>query len=161
MELPKCKQAGYSSEYFDFEGTPPFIDFGGIKMEEVKIPIMIKDEALFTIEPPEEPGTQFLLSGQFYDSIGGKSLFIIKNEWKAFNSNWDVEVTGPLITIRERASRICLALRAVPPHGIIVERLQMYYQGWNLSGTKDTFTANGISFSGSTIRNGHIGFSLG
>lgn len=161
MENPKSKQAGYSNEYFEFDGTPPFIDFGGNRMEEIKVPIMVKGEALFTIEPPEEPGTPFLLSGQFYDSNGSKSLFIINNEWKAFNSNWDVDVKGPTITIRERVSKICLILRSVPPHGIIVERLQMYYQGWDLKGTKNTLEINGNVFSGNLMKSGHVGISLG
>ncbi len=161
MNDPKTKQNGYSSDIFDFHDKHPFIEFGGVRLENCPVPIQVNGAPLFQIDSPEEPGTPFRLSAEFYDSFGQKSLFILKNEWRAFNTNWDVEVKGPTITIREKAGKLNLTLTAVPPEGIIIERLQMNYQEWKFLGGKDYLTVNGMTFTDCLVSNCSVGMAFG
>jgi hypothetical protein len=84
---------------------------------------------LFKVEPPEEVGAPFRLSGFFCDSRGKISLQIIENEWLASSKNWDVEVSSSAITIREAKGDIHLKLIANPPDKIVVDQLNMFLNG--------------------------------
>lgn len=70
-----------------------------------------------------------LLSGVFCDSVGRDALVIKDNEWSVSTGNWDVECVGPRITIRSGPGDIVLVLKLNPPHGIIVERINMLFEG--------------------------------
>ncbi|GAB3803422.1 hypothetical protein GCM10028819_33320 [Spirosoma humi] len=143
---PFCKRKGFSHEFFDVGNGHPFLRFGGVMLTNCPTPIEVDGKPLFKIEKPEEVGAPFRFSGTFCDSKGKLSLEIIENEWKAYSSNWDVEVTGTSMVIRERGRLIHLKLDVVPPDGLIVDRLNM-----NLNGLK--FNANG-DFLEVIFRNG-------
>jgi hypothetical protein len=136
MQDPKCKQVGYTREFFDFVRGYPSLRFGGITLYNCPTPIAISEHPLFSIKPSEDPDSPFRFSGYFTDSKGNRSLKIIDNEWQASTSAWDVEIQGPTITIRERHRFIHLILRVNPPSEIIVEMLKMSLAGY-------TFEANG------------------
>lgn len=136
MVRPLCKKQGYSKEVFDVGHGHPALQFGGVLLRNCPIPIQVGGAPLFKVEPPEEEGAPFRLSGLFSDSSGKVSLQIIENEWLASSSNWDVEVSGGSITIREAKGSIHLKLIAKPPDTIVVDRLNMFLNGL-------TFEANG------------------
>ncbi|MFZ2448675.1 MAG: hypothetical protein WAW37_20120 [Syntrophobacteraceae bacterium] len=124
-----CKTQGFSKEVFDIGHGHPTLQFGGALLSNCPIPIQVGGMPLFKIEPPEEQGAPFRLSGTFCDSKGAVSLQIIENEWLASSANWDVEVVGGSIVIREGKGNIHLKLSANPPDGIIVDRLNMLLNG--------------------------------
>jgi len=136
MKSPLCKTKGFSKEVFDLGNAHPILQFCGVLLYNCSIPILVHGTPLFQIEKPEEDGSPFLLSGFFSDSKGNVSLKIVSNEWQASSNNWDVEVSGSAITIREAKGDIHLKLVVEPPHKIIVERLNMFLDGM-------TFQANG------------------
>lgn len=136
MRSPKCKQVGYANEFFDFCDGHPHLTFGGLKAIGCSIPIEVQGYPLFSIEAPEEEGEPFRLSGHFTDANGDVSLVIKDNEWMAGSELWDVEVIGSRITIREGVGRIHLVLRADPPYGLTVEKVDMWLGGYR-------FLANG------------------
>lgn len=76
----------------------------------------------------------FQLTAHFFSSSGLRSLFIKDNEWFAFNSNWDVEITGREITIFDAPKHITLRLVTDPPRGIVIEALDMYVYGYRFKG---------------------------
>jgi len=125
MQNPICKQRGFTKEVFDFCGGHPALQFGGMLIRNCPIPIQVGGRPLFKIEKPEAEGGPFRLSGIFCDSTGKISLQILENEWIASSANWDVEVSGGAITIREAHGKIHLILRVKPPESLIVERLDM------------------------------------
>jgi len=125
MQNPICKQQGFSKEVFDFSGGHPALQFGGMLLTNCPIPIEVAGQPLFKIEKPEIEGAPFRLSGIFCDSNGNVSLQIVENEWIASSTNWDVEVSGGSITIREGHGKIHLKLTVKPPESLVVERLNM------------------------------------
>jgi len=149
MRSPKCRQVGYTREFFDFVEEFPALQFGGVLLSNCPTPIQVGGHPLFSIRPPESPDGPFLFSGLFTDSKGDVSLIIEDNEWKALSTAWDVEVKGPTITIREGHRVVHLVLRVDPPRKLIVEKLNM-----SLGGIR--FDANG-NFLRITFPNGSIG----
>ncbi|MGA2406468.1 MAG: hypothetical protein ABSF81_06935 [Bacteroidales bacterium] len=142
MQDPYCKKSGYSNEYFDFGTNFPTIQFAGSLIQNCSIPILVYGESLFEIKPPEENGAPFRLSGNFYNRQGNDSLKIIDNEWFASTDNWDVEIIGPVITIRESSGNVHLQLTSVPPYGIIVSKLNMKIKNITFEGDKDSLNIN-------------------
>lgn len=127
MRMPKCKQDGFASEFFDFLNESPVLVFGGVRLSNCEIPIQVAGYPLFSIKPPEYTGGPFLLSGTFTDSNGAITLSIVDNEWKASSSSWDVEVKGRSITIREKERKIHLILSVQSETELLVERLDMCF----------------------------------
>ncbi len=136
MKSPKSKSQGFSKEVFDIGHGHPLLQFGGASLRNCPVPIQVGGQPLFKIEGPEEEGAPFRLSGFFCDSTGKVTLKIIENEWLASSNNWDVEVGGGAITIREGKGNIHLRLLADPPDRLIVDKLNMTLNG-------RTFEANG------------------
>jgi len=137
MEKPHSKKQGFSNEVFDIGHGHPSLQFGGVLLKNCPIPIQVSGIPLFKIELPEEEGAPFRLSGIFCDSQGIISLRIIENEWMAASANWDVEVIGGSIIIREGKRNIHLKLVASPPDAIIVERLNMFLNGLQFEANGD------------------------
>ena len=163
---PFCKQKGFASEFFDIGRSHPKLTFAGSTTINTPIPIMVQGIVLFQIEQAEESGAPFRLSGNFYDSVGKLSLQIVDNEWRPRSSNWDVEATGGVITIRENPRHISLRLRTILPNGLEVEQLDMFVNKWRIVGNKRELTVESpdgrqTTFSG-CIASGHrVGFAFG
>ena len=92
---------------------------------------------LLSFKPPEEPGSPFLLSGLLSDVTRATTLRIVDNEWFAGDENWDVEVVGPVITIRRGLGDIALKIRVMPPHALVIERIDMQCEGYFIKGEGD------------------------
>jgi len=166
MESPICKMQGFSREVFDIGHGYPALQFGGLLLKNCPIPIQVGEVPLFKIEPPEEDGAPFRLSGFFCDSKGVVSLKIIENEWQANSNNWDVEVSGGAITIREAKRDIHLKLVASPPDKIIVERLNMFLNGLLFEANGDFLRMQNeqggtMEFTSCIADNCHVGIAFG
>lgn len=165
MKSPKCKQVGYANEFFDFCNGHPHLKFGGLKIVRCDIPIQVQGYSLFSIEPPEFEGEPFRLSGHFTDANGNVTLVIKDNEWMASSDSWDVEVVGPCITIREGLRKVHLVLRAEPPHGLVVEKVDMLLGGYRFVANGDdleihTPDGSNFNFSSCYLGDGRVGVSF-
>lgn len=135
---PKCKQQGFASELFDFASEPINVKFAGVSFYDCATLIRIRGVDLLSFKPPVEPGSPMLLSGHLADATGATTLKIEENVWSAGDENWDVEVQGPLITIRRGPKDIALQIRVTPPHAIAIERIDMEFDGYHLKGDEQT-----------------------
>jgi hypothetical protein len=134
---PKCKQQGFASEIFDLGSEPLDIKFAGSHYIGCKVLIHIHGVDVLSVRPPEENGGPMLMSGAFADSTGSVTLRITDNVFSVGGDSWDVEVVGPLITVRRGPAHIVLQIRVNPPHGITVERIDMEVEGILLKGNAD------------------------
>lgn len=167
MANPFCLQKGFSRDIFEIGNGHPYLNVCGNKFIEEQVPIKIKGRPLFRILPAENPGEPFRLNGFFTDSKEKVSLEIFENEWRAKTSNWDVNITGGAVTIREGMGKVHLILQADPPNGLIVKKLNMKLDGYSLIGDerkiaiekngRNVVTLGGGIFSG----NGGAGLNLG
>lgn len=167
MQNPICLTKGYTNEVFDIGNGRPRIHFAGSVIENTPIPLMIKGMPVFEIKPGGEESGTFLLNATFMDSKGNNTLNIVDNEWCATTNNWDIEVVGPTITIREGERRIALQLTATPPDQITVSRVEMLVGGLLISGNENQFTISHpnqtgqfIKFSRCLLSNSRVGFQF-
>ena len=167
MKNPKALSQGYSNEIFDLGLFFPKIQFAGSIIENCPIPLVIRNTPVFVIKPPQEVNGMFLLSAIFYDSNGIESLKIINNEWFTTSNNWDVEIVGPTLTIREKKGQIALQIRANPPDTITISRIKMFINGYLIEGDETQFsiidqnTQNTMKFSNCMASHCRVGFIFG
>lgn len=69
-----------------------------------------------------EPGK---ISAIFTDNNGKPTLFLDENQWIGSPNNWDIETSGPRITVRRCKREIVLKIRLDPPGRLVIERLDM------------------------------------
>lgn len=165
MSNPRSKQEGFSNEFFDLGQSHPALAFGGMILRKCSIPIQVRDVPLFQVKAREEFGAPFRLSGHFFNSVGAPSLTIQDNEWKALSSNWDVEVSGKTIIVRDAPGHISLKLKADPPNGLLVEQLDMFVYGYRFIASLETFSFGPLGGGMMSFTNGisdasTIGFQL-
>ena len=163
---PFCKQRGFANEFFDIGRTYPRLTFAGSTVTRTPIPVMVEGVPLIRVDPAEEDSGPFRLTGNFYNSQGVLSLEIVANEWRARSANWDVEAIGGVITVRDNPRHISLQLRAVPPDGLEVERLDMFVRNWRILGNKRELVVESPdgrrnTFSGCLGDGAEVGFMLG
>lgn len=165
-EAPFCKAQGFANEMFDFGTEPLEILFSGLTFTNIETLIRVNDFPLFSVLPPEHSHQPYRVFGRFADETGEITLTVDDNEWRAGSDNWDVECVGPRITIRNGPGRICLVLRSDPPHRLVIERLNMQFEGVAFICDNDLLrvSMNGgrswMSWKGSSVRNGKTGLSL-
>lgn len=135
---PVCIRNGHANEMFDFHSDPIAVVFAGVTFYDCAHLIMVNGRSLLSVRPPQEVSSPMLLSGVFCDSVGRDALVIKDNEWSVSTGNWDVECVGPRITIRSGPGDIVLVLKLNPPHGIIVERIDMLFEGVRFRGNDQT-----------------------
>lgn len=136
MASPKCKETGFSYGPFDVGPTAPTVEVGPVVARNVPVVIRAVGDDLLIVEPPEAPGGPFRISASLSNRAGTEVLRIVRNEWQTPSSNWDVQVQGAAITINNAPGDVALVLRAKPPNGVVLERLQMVHRGVSLQVSK-------------------------
>jgi len=162
---PKCLQRGFSSESFDFGSDPIEVQFAGVSFYACRYLIMVNDKPLLAVSPPKEPGQPVLLSGLFADGNGNVTLTIDDNVFSVNSDNWDVECVGPRITIRSAHRDISLILKMEPPSRMVVERIDMKFQGVFLRGNMDLLETSfdgkrWAKYSAIGLHYGYVGMSF-
>lgn len=164
-ENPKCLEQGFANEAFDFGTEPIEIAFAGVTFKNCTHLIRVLGIPILSIASPENVGEPYQLSGRFADDCGEATLKIENNVWSAGADNWDVECEGPKITIRRGPGDIVLVLKSEPPKKLIVERLNMEFEGMYFRGNKDLLETsydqkNWNTFSGCSMENCFIGMEF-
>jgi hypothetical protein len=146
---PWCITHGKCHDAFDVSSSMTVVWLGPNKIINLPTILQVNDEPLLSIEPPEIENGPYRISGRFYDDQGDLLFSIIQNEWFGESANWDIECVGGLITIRKASRQIALQLRAIPSHGILVERADMFYHGIRM--TADHYHVKVTALNGSAI----------
>ena len=146
---PKCLQRGFASEMFDFHSEPLNITLAGSTFYDCKNIIVVNNRAILSLMPGISEISPVLLSGVFCDSAGRETLLITENEWSVDSGYWDVECIGPRITIRSSPGQIALMLKMNCPEGIIVERIDMLFEGTRLVGDLESLkiSTDGVNWN--------------
>ena len=83
-----------------------------------------------------EPGA---ITAVFTDDEGRELLWLDENAWVGSLENWDIEVSGQRITVRQKLRDISLQLRLDPPGRIVVEYLDMRFLDAHVLATDKTY----------------------
>ena len=163
---PKCLQQGFANEAFDFGSDPIEVVFAGVTFTNCTHLIIVAGISVLSVTNPEQAGEPYRLSGRFSDDCGAATLKIEENIWSVGADNWDVECEGPKITIRRGPGDIVLVLRSEPPKKLIIERLNMEFEGMYFRGNQDLLEisndqVNWGKWQGCSMTDCHIGMQFG
>ena len=139
---PKALQNGFW-ENFDFADQYPKIFLGSNELFNCQNIILVEGKSILQVDPPEEKGGPFRLSGSFFDESGNEVLVINKNEWKGDPGSWDVETTAGKIIIKTRATLVTTVLDISVkdlPEKLIISNLNMNYKGHKFLVSDGVFT---------------------
>ena len=131
---PYALKQGFSSDFFDVDVVQPTIIIGGTKFLGQGDLIIVKGTSIISIRPPVQANSPFLISGIFCNDLGNPMFSIVENEFRNGIHNWDVEFIGPKMTIRREQGKIALVLKKEGRSSFIIERIDMRYQGWTITG---------------------------
>ncbi|HCX5186900.1 TPA: hypothetical protein OZT99_000770 [Escherichia coli] len=134
---PKCLQQGFASEMFDFHSEPIEINFAGVTFYDCDHLIVVNGRPMLSVQPALQDNSPVRLSGVFCDSIGRETLTITENEWSVDSGYWDIECIGPRIIIRSAPGQIVLVLKMNSPTGIVIEKIDMFFEGVGFRGNGD------------------------
>lgn len=137
---PKSLEVGFNREVFDITSSNQVIKFSGTNYIGVKTIIGIMGTEILSVSPPELPGAPIRISALFYDSDGLEILRIIDNEWFSNLNSWDIEVVGPVITIKRKEGDIALQIKTFPPDTIEIQRIAMFYKDTKIVGEGEDIT---------------------
>lgn len=139
MKKPKCLQQGYTNEFFDIGTKQPSIKVGESIFNNTDTLFEIEEKELISFKSPRDEGEPFLLNAEFYNDQNELVLKIENNEWEATTDNWDLEIIGRTLKIRERLGKFVLEIEN-NPYGIFsIKRINMNYKGYKISNTKKKF----------------------
>lgn len=124
---PFALRSNFSFEAFDVGDEPPTVHFGPLSARNCKSIIRINGRGIFWISSPECAGGPFRLNALMTNAKGVPVFSIVDNEWRVRSGNWDAEVVGQRIFIRNGPRCIALMLRTVPPGDIFVEKIDMLF----------------------------------
>lgn len=136
MENPRPFVKGYAYDFINLYKGFPELKISGSIIKNCPIPIQIRNVPIIRFEKDYE-SNQYLISAVFFDSKGAKSLEIHRNEWYASTNNWDVELVGTLIIIRERKGKIHLLLSMRQPNIMEISRIDINFQNYRILGNSD------------------------
>jgi hypothetical protein len=129
---PIAKKAGFSFGAFDVGSDSPTVTIGPVVVQSCKSIITVLGNEVLAIHDPEEPGAPFRLNAEMRDAAGRIIFSIQDNEWKIRHGNWDAEIVGSQIVIRESLGNIALRIRTDPPSSLFVEKMNMRYRGHSI-----------------------------
>ena len=90
------------------------VTLGPCVFEHTKALIVLNDEVVLAIEPPEVGASFPTLTGYFHDPQGNELFRIERNEWIGPSTAWDLEIIGKEILIRSSPDTSALHLRLHP-----------------------------------------------
>lgn len=136
MNSPYCKKAGFSSDALDFGMSEPIIQLGKTHFHNPLSLIMINNESVFSILPPDPKikDSPYNLNALFKDNESNELVEIKDNIWYGNSSNWDIETKGTKIIVRKKLGEIVLMIENLPRERFIVHKINMNYKGYLIKG---------------------------
>lgn len=138
MESPFTKREGFARVTLDLApDSAVIVKIGQTQFKGLRDILIVDGESVLAVAPPEIAGAPPRINATFYSRANELIAKIIDNEWRGETSAFDIETEGNLITVRSKQREIDLSLRVVPPHGIVLERIQMFRNGKLIAGSTD------------------------
>jgi hypothetical protein len=159
---PAARTAGFSIvEHPWFNGIPSLKFGGGPVVTGTPIPLQVKGESLIEFQEPELGSNIARISAKLSDASGESILQIVENEWKVLTGNWDFKCQGNRYIFLDAFQSPSLVLRMEPPHHIAIELLRTSVHGIPIHVTEERMMIGSNTFSGGSMSNCRVGFSIG
>lgn len=124
-ENPQSKQQGFVNDFeFTILKRPLTVQIGNIIFNNPSLLLKVDEKELIGIK--EDLNHNLLLNANFYDEHGNVILEIIENEWITNIDNWDIDVKGKEIIIKNDFFKTILHVTVSPPHQILFNYIRMF-----------------------------------
>jgi SEC-C motif len=130
---PACFSEGFARGPLYFSTFAPEIVLGNISCQNVETILSVLGERILYLSPPEVEGGPYLLNALLRNNSGEIVLRIANNEWLTPTDNWDVQLVGPRVAIKNAPGDIALEFKSEAPSRLIFERINMSHKGFNIS----------------------------
>ena len=135
---PKAKELGFSNFSLDIKKGEKFvIKVGNTEFLNLENIIQIDGEILLRVKPPEKENSPPQITTKFFDRENNEIASIIDNEWFGTTDTFGIETKGKSITIRSDDRKIDLVVTVNPPTELIIDRLNLQFNGKTIIGSKD------------------------
>jgi len=122
---PISKKRGYVNENnFTILRRPLTVCIGNIIFNNPRLLLIVDEKNLIEIKGISDGN--LLLNAVFYDEKGKIILEIIDNEWITSIKNWDIEVKGKEIIIKNNSFDTILHVTVMPPNAILFNHIKMF-----------------------------------
>ncbi|MGE5620976.1 MAG: SEC-C metal-binding domain-containing protein [archaeon] len=132
---PYCLKHRESVFNFDISKDSEYvIKIGHTLFANLESIIEIDDRVILSVKPPEADGAPFRISAMFFDRNNNCIALIEDNEWHGQVDAFDIETQGTTWKVRSALNNIDLCLRLEAPNCIVVEKINLLYNGKRISG---------------------------
>lgn len=132
---------GYAAGVLDVGDSFPGITVGSVTGKGCSVLLHVDGVDVVSISSPEEEGAPYTVNACILDFGGNKVLEIVENELRAYTSNWDCELIGGALTIRNAPRSIGLRARLEPGIGMRLEEFAVRH------GSVDVWAKGGFVYA--------------
>lgn len=150
IQVKTIEEAGRPVGPLDFYGGNAELRIGGLCYSPL-VQTVLRHNGLDVIKVTPGHGVMpGSISALFTDEHGCPVLRLVDNAWEGSTENWDIEVVGSRIAVRNRDGILSLKLRLEPPGVIVIEHLDMRFRDCHLMVSESAYAA-GRYLSNGTI----------
>lgn len=125
---PRCLQQGYSRELLNCGANGEIaINVGPLATVHCRCVLRVFGRDVLWVELPEEEGAPARLNASFPNGESSLLCEIVGNEVRVLPTTWDMEIVGPVLTLRNGARDIAMRLTTVPGQSLRLERLHIRF----------------------------------
>jgi hypothetical protein len=140
MLKPKSFEDGFVIAPFNLCTILPNIKIGNSTFINADQIIKVDEKEILKFVVPIEQDDPVLLYADFCNENGERLFSIEGNKWSGDTANWDINVKGKNIILRQAKNEILIDIENDPDNNlIIIHRLNMFYKNWKFIGTKNSF----------------------
>jgi len=125
---PKCLEQGFSHSALEFSKNEIVVQIGSTRFYNPTSILTINGDSIFSIQPPEEVGSPYLLT--FIPEDSPDSNKIVKNEWFGNVGNWDITTIGNRIVVKKNSNKVILDIQNIPGEIFILNKINVKYKGF-------------------------------
>jgi hypothetical protein len=142
IQSKSTDQVGPPTGPIDFHDGSAELVFGGLVYSKgLETVFRYHGTRVFRVVPGARPGEPGAISAVFTDDDGNETLRLEENEWIGRTDNWDIDITGPRISVKRKKGMESLRLRLDPPGRVTIENMDMRYKDAHILASETAFAA--------------------
>lgn len=136
---PYCIKLGHAKDILFTSSTSLPVSFGSSRVCAATI-IKFDDDVVVGLSPPELPNGPLQLNAILTDHNGDHLLRVVNNEWQVGSTRYDVQTTKDRLKISDGPREIVLEMSLAAGAELRIQRLDMFYGGFQIVATEASFT---------------------
>lgn len=156
---PYCISSGHAKDILFTSNTSLPVRFGTSRVCAATI-IKFDDDVVIGLSQPELADGPLQLNATFTDKSGDYLLRVINNEWHVGSTRYDIQTTRDRLKINDGPRDIVLEMSLAAGVELCVERLNMFYRGFQIVASVNSFALT-VPSGGTFNHNGNVVADIG